>query len=107
MRAFLPKNKQLVKAQYQACKMEINYKDKIRSLQDQLESFHKGLKEEHGRVKQLEVTLTQRQSELDKRFEEIRELKDQAHNNLEDVNQLKQETTHWESHIHHLRTLLD
>lgn len=37
--------------------MEINYKDQIKKLQDQLEVYKKGLKEEQGRVKQLEVTL--------------------------------------------------
>lgn len=62
------KKKQLAEAQYQACRMEINYKCQNRSLKDQLESFQKGLKEEQGRVKQLEVTLCQCHSELDKRF---------------------------------------
>lgn len=44
-----------------------------------MEVCKKGLKDEQNRVKQLEVTLRQLQSELDQRFEDIRGLKDQAH----------------------------
>ena len=39
------KEKQLAKSQYQASKFEINYKDQIKKLQDQLEVCKKGLKE--------------------------------------------------------------
>lgn len=40
-------------------------------------------------------------------FEEIRELRGQAHQSLEDRNQLKEEATHWETHSRHLHVLLD
>lgn len=52
------KKKQLAEAQYRTCKMEINYQNQIRNLQDQLEKFQKGLKEEQDRSKQLEVALS-------------------------------------------------
>lgn len=52
------KKKQLAENQYQACKLEINYKDKIKKLKDQLEVCKKGLKDEQSCVKQLEVTLS-------------------------------------------------
>ena len=46
------------------------------------------MKDEQARAKKLEVTLAQLQSDIDKRFEEIRALNNQAHRNLEERNQL-------------------
>lgn len=82
------KKKQLAENQYQAYKLEINYKEQIKKLQDQLEVCKKGLKDGQSRVKQLKVTLHHCQSELDQRFEDIRWLKDQAHKDLENTNLL-------------------
>ena len=45
------KKKQLAEAQYKANKIEINCKNRLRKLQDQLDSCKKELKEEQGRVK--------------------------------------------------------
>lgn len=59
------KKKQLAETQYQACKVELNYKEQIKKLQDHLEAYKKGLKDEQRCVKQLEVPLRQHQSELD------------------------------------------
>lgn len=101
------KKKQLAEAQYRTCKLKIYYQNQIKNLQDQLEKCHKGLKEEQSRAKKLEVTFSQHQSDLNKRFKEIRELKGQAHRSLEDRNRLKDEATHWETHNRHLQVLLD
>lgn len=101
------KNKQLAEAQYHACKVERNYKEQIKELQDQLEAYRKGLKDEQSCVKQLEVTLWQHQSELDQRFEEICGLKDQEHKNLESTNLLKQDNDLLQMHNGHLEFLLD
>ena len=72
-----------------------------------METCKKELKEEWSRAKQLEVSLSQHQTDLDDRFEEIQDLKGQAHKNLEDTNLLNQEVTHWERHKRHLQVLLD
>lgn len=40
-------------------------------------------------------------------FEKIRELRGQAHQSLEDRNQLKKEATHSETHSRYLQVLLD
>ncbi|XP_050895223.1 uncharacterized protein LOC127101821 [Lathyrus oleraceus] len=101
------KKKQLAEAQYCTCKLEIDYQNQIKNLQDHLEKCQKGLKEEKSLAKKIELTLSQHQSDLDKRFEEIRELKGQAHRSLRDRNQLKDEAIQWETHSRHLQVLLD
>ncbi|XP_050904656.1 uncharacterized protein LOC127118487 [Lathyrus oleraceus] len=101
------KKKQLVETQYQTCKLEIYYKEQIKKLQDQLEVYNKWLKDEQSHVKHLEFTLHRRQSELDRRFEEIRGLKDQAHKDLENTNLLKQGNDHWVRHNGYIQSLLD
>lgn len=78
------KKKELAKAQYRACKREIDYQGQIKSLQDLLEKSLKELKDEQDHTKKLEKILTQLQSDIDKRFEEIRSLNRQAHQNLEE-----------------------
>lgn len=65
------------------------------------------MKEEKNRVKKLEVSLSQHQFNLDKRFEEIWELKSQAHKNFESTKLLDQEVTQWEMKIRHLQVLID
>lgn len=85
------KKKQLAEAQYQAFKLEIDYQGQLKTLQDQLEKYHKELKEERICSKKLEVTFAQHQSDIDKRFEEIRSLNGEEHRNLEERNQLKEE----------------
>ncbi|XP_050916426.1 uncharacterized protein LOC127131551 [Lathyrus oleraceus] len=76
------KKKQLVVPQYKVFKTKINCQDQLKKLQSQLETCQKELKEERSQVKKLEVSLSHHQSDLDKRFEEIRELKGQAHKNF-------------------------
>lgn len=105
--SFFIKKKQLVDAQYQACKVEINFQDLLNKLREQLESCKKELKEERICTKQLKVSLSQHQTELDKRFKEIRGLKDQAHQSRKDIDKLQQEATHWEMNNHYLQVLLD
>lgn len=65
------KKKELVEAQYRACKREIDYQGQIKTLQDLLEKSQKELKDEQTRAKKLEVTLAQLQSDINKRFKEI------------------------------------
>lgn len=101
------KKKQLAEAQYKVCKTEINCQNQLKKLQDQLDSCKKELKEERSQDKQLEVSLSQHQIDLGKRFEEIRELKGQAHKNFEDTKMINQEVTYWERHNRHLQVLLD
>lgn len=54
----------------------------------------KEIKEERSRTKKLEVSLSQHQIELNKRFEEIQGLNDQVHRSRENNDQLQQEATH-------------
>lgn len=63
--------------------MEINFQDQLKRLQDQLEDGKKELKEEIICGKRSEVSLFEHQIELDRKFEEIKGLKDQAHKILE------------------------
>lgn len=79
------KKKQLVETQYQACKAELNYREQAKKLRDLLKACKKEMKNEQSRTKQLEVTLHLNQYELGQRLEEIRELKEQSHKNLEDT----------------------
>lgn len=65
------------------------------------------MKEEQTRAKKLKVTLSQLQNDIDKRFEEIRALNSQVHQNLEERNQLKEEATQWEIQSRHLQVLLN
>lgn len=101
------KKKQLVAAQYKVCKTEINCQDQLKRLQSQLETCQKEMKEEQNRDKKLEVSLSQHQFDLDKRFKEIQELKRQAHKNFESTKLLNQEVTQWERKIRHLQVILD
>jgi peptidoglycan hydrolase CwlO-like protein len=80
------KKKELDESQHRACKREIDYQGQIKTLQDQLEKCQKELKDEQARAKKLEVTLSQLQSDIKKRFEEIRALNGQTHRNLEERN---------------------
>lgn len=82
------KRKELAEAQYRACKREIDYQGQIKTLQDQLEKCQKELKDKKTRAQKLEVTLAQLQNDIDKRFEEIQTLNSQAHQKLEERNQL-------------------
>lgn len=101
------KKKQLAATQYKVCETEINCQDQLKRLQIQLENCQKELKEEQDRAKKLEVSLSQHQFDLDKKFEEIRELKSQAHKNFESTKLLDQEVTQWEIKSRHLQVLLD
>lgn len=101
------KKKQLAKVQYKVFKTEINCQDQLKELQDHLDSCKKELKEERSRVKKLEVSLSRHQTNFDKRFKEIWELKSQAHKNFEDTKLLNLEVTQWEKHNRHLQVLLD
>lgn len=87
--------------------MEIDYQSHIKTLQDQLEKCQKELKEEKTCAKKMEVTILQLQSDVDKRFEDIRSLNGQAHRNLEERNQLIEEATQWEIQSCYLQVVLD
>lgn len=62
------KKKQLVETQYQASKMELNYKAQLDNLQDQLRDFKKELKSEQDCAEKLVEYLSQCRFELDKVF---------------------------------------
>lgn len=91
------KKQQQAQTKYQACKVELNYKEQIKKLQGQLEAYKKELKDEQSYVKQLEVILRQHQSELDQRFEEICELKDQGRKDIENTNLPNKRMIIWKS----------
>lgn len=101
------KKKQMAAAQYKVCKTDINCQDQLKRLQSQLVTCQKEMKDKKNRVKNLEVSLSQHQFDLDKKFEEIRELKSQAHKNLGSTKLLDQEVTQWERKSRHLQILLD
>lgn len=87
--------------------MKIRYKNQLKELQDQLKDCKKELKSEQDHAEKLVKSLSQHHAELNKRFEEIRELKSQAHKYQKDANQLNQDITYWERHSCHLQVLLD
>ena len=103
------KKKKLVETQYHASEMvtvwnqtmksrkemEESYEAQFKELRDKLKDCKKQLKKEQGHAERLEVSLSQRQCDLEKVFEEIRELKGQAHQSQEVINQLSKETSQW------------
>lgn len=65
------------------------YEAQLKELQDKLKDSKWQLKKEQRNDEKLEVSLSQCQCDLEKIFEEIRELKRQAYQSHEIVNQLR------------------